>query len=742
MTRNKVLTVAVALGLLLVWAAAVAASLGELEFVGFPSEITVTGEEVQLEGWLRFNAKEHTRSSNIRLWVSDHEGRIEPSFIKGPLYDGDMVPITVYLDGVPGVATLRADDPQCPQGKWIIQLVEATPTNTPTSTPTGTPTPTNTPTFTPTPTNTPTPTATPTFTPTPTPIPRVGVPIQLPIIQAEGGWETLIQVQNVGLLPTGAIMFLWGDYSGLCPGNDPGPTTSLCSAPIPPGSAWTVRGGVLAGASAAIVYPVSLDQLSTKCQEAQNAVGNSSAWLAWIHQWEAEAQGGPLAVTVHRLGPDDNGITVSSAYTGISEEEVSPPFAYFAPFNKKAHYGFDTELIIQNSGQICTSVWVYYQGQGICQPEHAQHIEQVAPGEAYRTGVPDDLGNNWLGSASIRASVPLGIVVDEWGQGMLFTYQVPLLKEVNGSLVNYAPLVYVGQGWGAVIQVQNLGQTGQPTFVTVNFLDDDGESILSLSDWICAGGSQAFSVPIFEDVPGRLIGSVVIESQSRILPPTGDEIPGLPIYTMVRLHNPGLRQGVSYNAIPQDQVEGIEAIALPLLIKNAQGWSSEIAIRNNSAQNRLHVVLDIYGGDRLLNTVPLTIEPNQVSYIRLNNLGSVHDGFIGSGVMWVTDVEGAGPLMPAVVVVEKASGSGDLTRGYEGIPLTGGYPRSDVYEPTATPTATPTVTPTVIDTVTPTPTATLTPTATTTSIPTHTPTATPTHLPMLSQIYLPVITKR
>jgi hypothetical protein len=195
---------------------------------------------------------------------------------------------------------------------------------------------------------------------------------------------------------------------------------------------------------------------------------------------------------------------------------------------------------------------------------------------------------------------------------------------------------------------------------------------------------------------------------------------------------------MSYNAIPQDRVEGVEAIALPRLVKNDQGWSSEIAFRNNSVQNRLHVALDIYGGDGPLTTVPLTIEPNHVSYVRLDDLGSVPDAFTGSGVMWITDVEGDGPLLPAVVVVEKASGSGDLTEGYEGIPLTDGYPRSDGDQPTATPTATPTVT----NTPTPTPTATPDLTGTATPTPTSTPTTTPEYTPTLMRIYLPVITKR
>jgi hypothetical protein len=83
MTRNKILMVVVVLGLLWAWATMATASIGELEFVDFPSEVAVTGEEVQLEGRLKFNEKEHEYAMNIRLWVTGHEGRIEPNFIAG-----------------------------------------------------------------------------------------------------------------------------------------------------------------------------------------------------------------------------------------------------------------------------------------------------------------------------------------------------------------------------------------------------------------------------------------------------------------------------------------------------------------------------------------------------------------------------------------------------------------------------------------------------------------------------------
>jgi len=177
MARIKVLLVAVwvTLGILWAWSAMAAAGINELEFVGIPSQVAVTGDEVQLVGELRFKEREHDHAENIRLWVTGAEGSIDPAFIPGPMYDGDTVPITVYLEGVPGTATLWADDLRCPHGVWTIELTQATPTSTPTITPT--PTSTSTPTSTPTktatptqtPTNTPTPTTTPTSTPTSTP---------------------------------------------------------------------------------------------------------------------------------------------------------------------------------------------------------------------------------------------------------------------------------------------------------------------------------------------------------------------------------------------------------------------------------------------------------------------------------------------------------------------------------------------------------------------------------------------
>ena len=68
-------------------------------------------------------------------------------------------------------------------------------------------------------------------------------PILLPALAdtsgtAAGTANVLVQVQNVGSVPTRAALLLYGAYSGFCDPQDPGPQKIECSGWIRPGSAW------------------------------------------------------------------------------------------------------------------------------------------------------------------------------------------------------------------------------------------------------------------------------------------------------------------------------------------------------------------------------------------------------------------------------------------------------------------------------------------------------------------------
>ncbi len=235
-----------------------------------------------------------------------------------------------------------------------------------------------------------------------------GKKIQIPSINVEDGWSTWIHAQNVGDDDTGAIAFFWGEYSGLCPSNSPGPAAVACQTIFNNG-VWTLRSTIPTEAKAAIIYSVDKDVFDEACQEANDAVGDDSAWTQWKAAYQGSGQ--PLAAVVMRSGPYGS----SSSYVGISEAmEGTPPYEYYALYLVKEYQGENAQLSIQNSGQYCVSVLIEYRESDTCQLVHTEHRESLAPGEALhlKTEAIEAIPTNWLGTAFIRAAQPLGVVVE------------------------------------------------------------------------------------------------------------------------------------------------------------------------------------------------------------------------------------------------------------------------------------------------------------------------------------------
>ncbi len=491
--------------------------------------------------------------------------------------------------------------------------------------------------------------------------------VQIPRIDKKDGWSTRIQVQNVGDETTGAVAFFWGAYSGLCPSNDPGPMGHACMS-IPANGVWTLRSQIPSDAHSAIIYSVDASEFQDACSDAD--LTGTADWNAWRQVYEGGGQ--PLAATVNRVGPDEFGATVSSIYVGIDEtmEGTGPPYGYFAPYLMKGYHDLDTEMTIQNSGRYCVSIWIYYREQENCGLSYAQHIEQLAPGEAVRVRVPrvSELGGDdaWLGSAYITASQPLGIVIDQTsfeplstGQGMLLTSRA---RPYQGSedTVFYADFIYrEWSGWDVGIQVQNLTRRSRSTFVTVEFMDNSGGHIFSLGDWVCANSSATFHLPAIFDLGLDYVGAAVIRSSSE------------PIFAVVDLKHSATGQGGSYNAYAKHEKEAVTDIALPSLAKGYQGVTSLIAIRNNSDHNGLTLAVEITGstGNVITRLSSFWLPPGHLKIIDLANIGSLFSGFVGAGRVRVVSGGGLTGVMPSAVVVQQGAGPGDVTAIYEGIPV-------------------------------------------------------------------------
>ncbi len=585
--------------------------------------------------------------------------------------------------------------------------------------------------------------------------PTPGVKIQLPRIDVgdvlgTGPWETWIQVQNVSIddTDTGAIFLGWGDYSGLCPTNDPGVIVHYCQL-IRGNAIWTLRTQLATDTKSAIIYTVREDVFMEACSDAELTEGNTDMWREWLKEWEfgtgmditkdpavpmtwGPAQGEEVAVTATRYGPNDYGTFVSSTYTGISREmegDDSAPYDYYAPYVMKGYNGLDTELTIQNSGEACTSVWIDYMEQGSCAIVYKHHVEQLAPGEAIRLRVPCNVGQipcGWLGSAHISAEVSLGIIVDETSfdepcmgvdRGTLLTHRARPKEEFrDGEPIEdtkvYADLIFrEWSGWESSIQVQNLSREGLNTFVTVDFMDNSGDEILFLADWVCPGGSTTFYLPIVTDLLPGYVGAAEIESHDQVNYP-GGTTDAQPIFAVVDLKKPDNpltpemdAQGGSYNAHPYSQKEWVSQIALPFIAKDAYGahpWTSLIAIRNNSNCNKIKPMIHFKDetGTVVCEIPSFWIRPKQVKLFDLNNIGCLYPGYIGAAKVYVNefeqlcDVDQDGhvdnePLMPSVIVVERgilglpyggggvtalADTWGDVTSIYEGIPYAKNIP--------------------------------------------------------------------
>jgi len=394
----------------------------------------------------------------------------------------------------------------------------------------------------------------------------VGTHVQLPCVDNDDGWSTWIQAQNVGITDTGVIVFFWGNYSGLCPSRDPGPIGHACQS-VPEDGVWTLKAAIPSAAKSAIAYSVREDKFEAACKKA-GKVDNSKEWREWVDKYHQKYHGEPLAVTVSRSGPNDFGTTVSSAYTGVCEKMVggNHPYGYFVPYAMKAYHGLDTEMVIQNSGQECTSVWIYYRQQGLAAFAYAQHIESLAPGESLRTRVPavPQLNDTdpWLGAAYITAGEPLGIVVDQtsfdlypgsYDRGTLLSHRAQPWKPQNDTTL-YADLVYREfSGWSASIQVQNVSQSALPTFVTVDFMNASGDEILFLGEWVDRGGSKTFYLPAVVELGFNYLGAAVIRSHDQIDYPANYQSAGQPIVAVVDLKGGGDAEGMdaqggSYNA--------------------------------------------------------------------------------------------------------------------------------------------------------------------------------------------------
>jgi hypothetical protein len=522
--------------------------------------------------------------------------------------------------------------------------------------------------------------------------PTPGWHVQLPVL----GWlgnsspanrHVVIEVQNVSPDYLKARLDLFGAYSGYC---EPQSTTRgkyECSGLLKPGSAWIWTDAQLPSwARSAIVYAIS------ECGDGTGVI------VGW-----------PLAVEVVRRFPGATG-DISSAYSGISEQmdgvydPVYGGYAYYAPIVYAANGGLDSWLYIQNSGDQCTSVELWFKQQDDCLRAMICEILALAPGEMYAFPASACVGPGFLGSVWIRTSQPTGIIVDQRGADILMTYHAkpaelnyvfngtPYFTE--GSEVAYGPLIYREQyGWDSKVYVQNLSSITAAK-VKVYFLDNSGDIITTLVDWVCPRGNQTFFLPMINQLPGNYTGQIRVESQEwwspgdpKVLGPNIQAVAELIKYEGPARDTP--LEAMAYTLFPEPQAfdwqlgswDGAYLIGIPSLHQSGSvGLSSELAIANlNPNPGFTDFAIYIYDQNGLLDFVCEKLNEKQTEYINLDSWGYVQPGFKGSAVIATTFGTQWGGSGLAAVKVERSNTvlgvdiPGDESAASEGFPIYGDF---------------------------------------------------------------------
>ena len=603
----------------------------------------------------------------------------------------------------------------------------------------------------------------PSHQPKPPPIDTTGRQIHLPILNYlgdhEGACDSWIEVQNVGHNVAKALVMFWGE-AGACPPQCNGPLKVECSGLLQPGSTWNFLGNqVPAAAKSAVIFSADAVQLGRDifadalCEELfssvvfdceeyrrfKKAYEDFSIWRGFDFY---TFYGQPLAAEVVRKCSDasTSDLPASSAYSGVTGGMLGAldpefgGFAFYAPLLYANRNGMNSIMYIHNAGLECTSVELWFKEQDDCLRATICEIFSLSPGETYQYDAGQCVGPEWQGSAWIRTSQPMAITIDQIGHDALMTYNgTPSQIDYTfrnrydaifspGSQINYGPLIYREfNGWQTGVQVQNLSSVVNAK-VKVYFVDNSGDIITTLVDWVCPRGSQSFFLPVVNNLPGNFIGQIRVESQDWFSP--GDpavEAPSIvSVAQLIRYGDPGMTsvmEAVAYNLFAEPQVfdwqigkgcgglcSGVGLIGIPSLLKDLRntGVTTEIAIMNAVPKPGFtDFAMYIYDQNGLLDFVCEKLNSKQVEYINLNDWGYINPGFKGSAVIsatfWEHDVfDASGGFVRNLVglgaVKIERQGTilgndipGDEAAGSEGFPIFGPFNFYGGHAPTICP---------------------------------------------------------
>ncbi len=262
----------------------------------------------------------------------------------------------------------------------------------------------------------------------------------------------------------------------------------------------------------------------------------------WLNERAASAR-----LSVYTPGAD--------SYTAT----VAPAAELYFPLAMRANNEWSTRLALLNTASRgATGTVVFFGADGsaaatvpITLPPRGSTAVELASLPILRAG--------YVGGAIVRADAPLAAVAFNERAGADRSSVEPFAA---GAARLFAPLVarrYHGVSTGA--QVQNLG--GAPTTVSITYVDEGGATWTD-SARVAPMASATFYAPALAGLPDGFVGAAVIESDD-----------GRPMAAQIN----AVRDDGAAMAYPA-QANGAPAVAVPLLYRNRNGWTSGLQVQN------------------------------------------------------------------------------------------------------------------------------------------------------------------
>jgi hypothetical protein len=368
-----------------------------------------------------------------------------------------------------------------------------------------------------------------------------------------------ISIQNTGNRPSVAVVLFWGSSTS-CSEGCKGPSSTLCSGPIPPGSSWHIHNDwIPSDAVSAVVYSFDPDRLAAAAppcpdpgtcacpfarlfgaplSECESYAGFDAAYSNGARLGAvtlAPLIGQPLAATVRRTcvtGVDKTGFDgyagtsgplQGAPHAGSSTDSGTLTYVYDLPWLELSQ-GASAEIHVQNAGTECASVELVVLSPDGCEPMVRTSAE-VAPGQSWikrhdalPTGDQEARGH----SGFVLSSQPLTIVVDHVLEGALSSYSgAPrVVTGPNGDPlfnsrrdVAFAPAAHAGLfGWWSTLHVQNTGDVDEVFLVTL--FDGRGDTSLErVLGPVCPNGSvTAELADIAAELPCQWTGYIRVQA--------------------------------------------------------------------------------------------------------------------------------------------------------------------------------------------------------------------------------------